>query len=284
EAHHQPQHRVFVESLLGYLYKEVYRFLGCETMPYHKDSELNAQKYPVQGTGYYSKQPQFGNMIRAAIDDGYYVFGYEASFKSGEYTPEKREIEQAQHVKVFLDENPDAKFIIYCGYGHLAKSSKKIETMEMRLKEYTGIEPFCIDQTTFTEKGSPEYEDAFYKLIHPGYDAVLIDSSGKAMGSPYLPNVYDVCVYHPNTTYKHGRPDWVFANGRTPIFLRGNITLPFPCMVSAYYEGEDYSKAVPVDIIELKNEDDENHKALALGKGNYYIIIRDTQNETQVFR
>src|SRR6185437_15639567 len=167
EAHHQPQHRVFVESLLGYLYKEVYRFLGCETMPYHKDSELNAQKYPVQGTGYYSKQPQFGNMIRAAIDDGYYVFGYEASFKSGEYTPEKREIEQAQHVKAFLDANPDAKFIIYCGYGHLAKSSKKIETMEMRLKEYTGIEPFCIDQTTFTEKGSPEYEDAFYKLIHP---------------------------------------------------------------------------------------------------------------------
>jgi len=286
EAHHIPQHRVFVESLLGDLYKEGYRFLGCETMPYLKDSELNTRKYPVDGTGYYTTQPQFGNMVRTALQDGYYVFGYEADFSKGNVTPKEREIQEAQHIKAYLDAKPRAKMVIYCGYGHLLKADLEVweKSMAQRVKEFTGIEPFCIDQTTFTEKSAPEFENPFYRNLQLNYDAVFIDSAGNLFGSPDEPNEYDACVYHPRTIYKHGRPDWVFENGRQPIFLRGAVTLPFPCMVFVYHDGEDYSKAVPVDIVELKNEDDANHKALALGKGDYYILIRDTHNQTQVFR
>jgi len=285
EAHHQPRHRVFTESLLADLYKIGYRFLGCETMDYNKDSLLNAQKYPVQGTGYYSKQPQYGNMIRTAMDDGYYVFGYESDDSKGKVSPEDREIQQAQHIKSYLDANPNAKIIIHCGYDHISKCDIQWgKTMVQLVKEYTGIEPFTIEQTVLTERGSVPYDDPLYKSIHLKYDAVFMDSTGTLFGSPRGKNCYDACVYHPRTIYKHGRPDWVFANGRQPIFLRGAVTLPFPCMVFVYHDGEDYSKAVPADIVELKNEDDANHKALALGKGDYYIIIRDTHNQTQVFR
>lgn len=287
EAHYEPRHRVFVESLLVDLYKVGFHFLGCETIPFHyEDSALNSRKYPVEATGYYTAQPQFGNMVRTALSDGYYVFGYEAVSKKSKEDEEDREVQQAQHIKLILDRNPDARIIIYCGYDHITKCGLPSwgKSMEQRLKEYTGIEPFTIEQTILTESGSPEYDDPLYKSIQLNYYAVFLDSSGKPFGGPPWNNCYDVCLYHPHTRWIHGRPDWVFENGRQPIYLRGSITLPFPCLVCAYLDGEDITKATPVDIIELKNEDDENHKALALGKGDFYILIRDTHNQTQVFR
>jgi hypothetical protein len=96
EAHHQPCHRVFVESLLNDLYNEGYRYIGFETLD-SRDSVLNKRKYPIETSGYYSNEPSFGNLIRGALRLGYTVFPYEADGNGKE-----REIGEANKIKAFM--------------------------------------------------------------------------------------------------------------------------------------------------------------------------------------
>lgn len=291
EAHHQPMHRVFTESLLHDLYEIGFRYFGGETIA-HFDTELNSRKYPIAFSGTYSKEPCYGNMLRSALQNGYYVFAYEADF-SGEsnITPTKREIEEAKNIKAILDTNPKARIIIHCGYDHLVETELPgwEKAMAGRLKEYTGIDPFTIDQTRLTEKGSPEYDNPFYKIANLDYDAVFLDSSGNPFNGSqdttvynkkYL-NQYDIRVYHPRTKWIDGRPDWILKNNRLPYFVNDKITVDFPCIVVAFCDGEDENKAVPTDAIELKNKSDKT--ALSLRKGKYKIIIRrNTLNDQEL--
>lgn len=284
EAHHQPYHRVFTESLLHDLYKLGYRFFGGETINQH-DSVLNERKYPVVFSGTYSKEPRYGNMIRTALQEGYYVFAYEADFDNHAIVSSKeREIQQARHIKSILDTNPKAKIIIHCGFGHLVETELGGDwekAMAGRLKEYTGIDPFTIDQVELTERSSIEYDDPFFKMINLDYYAVFINQFGKPYNDPPLRDQYDISVYHPRTKWINGRPNWAFEGGKQPYFINDQINIVFPCLVLAYCEGEDISIAVPTDVIELKNKDDKT--ALALKKGNYTIIIkRDSENDQQI--
>src|SRR5690606_17379848 len=67
EAHHIPKHRAFTKSLLKKLYDNGYRYLGLEAL---FDSTINERKYPVIETGYYTKEPEFGNLITEALKVG----------------------------------------------------------------------------------------------------------------------------------------------------------------------------------------------------------------------
>lgn len=53
----------------------------------------------------------------------------------------------------------------------------------------------------------------------------------------------------------------------------------FPVMVMAFKEGEDINQAVPVDILEVKEENDKAF--LALPKGIYNVIVT---NKKQSFK
>lgn len=76
EAHYNSQNRVFTKELLMPLWEEGYRYLALETL-YHTDSLLNERGYPTKATGYYTKDSNFGNMIREAIKIGYKLIPYE---------------------------------------------------------------------------------------------------------------------------------------------------------------------------------------------------------------
>lgn len=140
EAHHIPRHRAFVETLLPDLYKLGYNFLGIETLGY-RDTSLLQRKYPILISGTYSKEPCFGNFIRTAIQATYTLFPYEAK---GEVTGKEREIAQAENIKKIMDEHPESKFLIYCGFDHAVEDSTNtpwILAMAGRLKSLTGIKP-----------------------------------------------------------------------------------------------------------------------------------------------
>ena len=79
EAHHISSHRVFTKSLLQKLFDNGYTNFGCETFGY-KDTLINNRRYPILKTGHYSKEPQFGNLIRSALEIGYNLFPYENRF------------------------------------------------------------------------------------------------------------------------------------------------------------------------------------------------------------
>ena len=76
EAHTYPSHRTFTHSLLQGLYDNGYRYLGLEAL---FDTVINERKYPIIESGYYTKEPEFGNLIYTALNIGFKLFGYEAT-------------------------------------------------------------------------------------------------------------------------------------------------------------------------------------------------------------
>jgi len=87
EAHHKPQHRIFTRKILKILYENGFRYLGLETLSRNRldtssfllDTLLNERGYPLNSllTGYYTREPQMGNLVREALALGFEIFGYE---------------------------------------------------------------------------------------------------------------------------------------------------------------------------------------------------------------
>lgn len=286
EAHQQPYHRIFTTSLLEELYDQGFRYFGAESI-WNWDSLLNKRKYPTLGTGFYTQEPCYGNMVREALRIGYNVFSYESTREKYDSAGiNLREVDQAKNIKKILDKDPKAKILIHCGFDHLIETPYRGwgKCMAGRLIEYTGINPFTIDQTRFTEHSSTEYDNPLFKIVNFDYDAVFIDSVGHVFNGLPEHKDYDARVYHPRTVWKNGRPKWMFDGGRKPYFI-DRIEVTFPCLVFAYLADENLDvkqlkdQPIPYDVIELKNSSDK--KALSLKKGKYNIIIKDKRGQEQ---
>jgi hypothetical protein len=119
EAHYNSRYRAFTKNLLPELLALEYTHLVVETLDY-KESLLHVRKYPIIKTGYYSKEPAYGNFLRAAFQLGITVFPYETN---RDVTGKEREIDQAAHIKQVMDQNPESNFFIYCGFDHAIEDS-----------------------------------------------------------------------------------------------------------------------------------------------------------------
>lgn len=274
EAHHQPLHRVFTESLLEGLYKNGFRYLGLEALA--EDSLINIRKWPMQNDGYYSKEPQFGNMIRKALKMGFFVFGYEADGNG-----KVREIGQAKNIQKVLNRDPGAKILLHCGFNHVVEGDYPAwgKAMAGQLKALSGINPLTIDQVEFSEHNSPNFESPCYKPEQIDFSAVLLDKKHKPVSPGADSAQTDLQIIHPRTKFISGRPDWLLRNNAWKVFDLTTIKfdVKFPCLVGAYYENED-ENAVPVDQIEINNQ---SEKALILPTGNFVLRILDQEGVTK---
>lgn len=281
EAHHIPMHRVFAASLLEGLYDLGYTYFGIESYD-HKDSLLNLRGFPIIETGFYIQEPQFGNLIRTALDLGFKIFPYEADLK---YFGKDREIQQAKNIQRVLKNDPKAKIFIYAGYSHIREDSlfnSWEKAMAGRLKEYTGIDPFTINQEEMMEKSHPKFENPFFKLSNHNEPVVYIDTIGRIFNGSQTSGNYDVSVFHPRTNFIQGRPDWLLSEGKKFYSIPSNkIKIDCPCLVSAYEEYEN-ENPIPVDLIELSDKNEQ--KALVLSPGTFQIIITNKQGEKIRFR
>jgi len=270
-SHHQPRHRVFAESLLKDLYKEGYRYIGMEALD-KKDSLLNKRKFPIGVSGYYSNEPSFGNLIRSALRLGYTLFPYDVSENGKE-----REIGEANNIKTFMDTNGSGKYIIYCGFDHAIEDSIKNDwglAMAGRLKALTGINPLTVDQVQLTETGSSDFDNSYRKLVNVNYPSVFIGSAGNIFNKANQSKSFDINLYHPDTKYQNGRPDWLYRANYKPYDIVSKITIDFPCLVYAYIKSENF-EGVPVDIISLEKKD--LHTCLILPKYDGFIVIYKNQ-------
>ncbi|TVZ15503.1 hypothetical protein [Maribacter sp. MAR_2009_72] len=284
EAHHSSMHRVFTKSLLQNLYKIGYKNVGFEALSIgeDKDSLLNYRKYPVQKTGYYIKDPQFGDLVRTALEIGYEVFSYEDATDSN---GTEREIQQAQNIQRIIEQKPNEKFLIHCGFGHAIEGNYPAwgKAMAGRLTEFTGIDPLTIYQVYYSEKSKPEFNHPLLKALDLKESTVLIDGDGSPMKYEYGESFSDVAVLQPNTTYENGRPNWLFSNENKAINLQLNdIDISFPVMVLAYKKGEDITTAVPMDIVEIENKSDSTN--LALRTGEYEIVAINLDGNARKFQ
>ncbi len=274
EAHHNSFHRVFTKSLLKELFANGYKFIGFEALSYTEDldSLQHIRKYPSQKTGYYVKDPQFGNLMRAAIEIGFNIFSYETTNEKS--NGKSREIDQAKNIQKIIDANPNEKFVIHCGFDHVLEGTHRSweKAMAERLKEYTGINPLTINQVAFSEKSKPEFNSPMLKAMNVQKSSVFVDNNNNPFRYERDQSYTDIAVFHPNTTYIDHRPNWLFdyGNKNVPINL-SEVSIEFPVMVLAFNKVEDIDLAVPVDITEVQNRTESCH--LGLKEGTYNIVI-----------
>jgi hypothetical protein len=291
EAHQMPQHRVFTAALLNILYENGFRHLGLETITpgsgdstqFLRDTFLQERGYPLNSplTGYYTREPQMGNLVREALRSGFTLFGYERTSKNTE-----RDLQQAMNIKRYLQAHPNEKIVIHCGWYHAIESDfpkrKKDHYMAYHLKNLTGINPLTIYQDALSEKIAEE-ESPYYQMVQANEISVLVDDKGNVFNGKEGAQHVDILIYHPKTTYSKNRPNWLFqADGKqyVPVETYRISHITYPLIVEAIPIGEEHS--VPVDVIELQDAADET--GLVLKKGGYTIRLTDAQRKVQEYR
>lgn len=273
EAHHNSFHRVFTKSLLQKLFDNGYKNLGLEALGNgeYLDSTLNSRKYPILKTGHYIKDPQFGNLVRDALEIGYNLFAYE-NMEKGSGKP--REIEQAKNIERVMNSKPDEKFLIHCGFDHALEGTYKSwgKAMAGRLTEYTGINPLTINQVVYSEKSKPKFNHPLLKAFNIKESSIIIDKNNIPLKYERGDAWTDIVVFHPNTEYVDNRPNWLFENGNKNISITlTDIKIEFPVMVLAFKKGEDINLAVPYDITEVESK--TKNCNLGLKNGIYVIVV-----------
>ena len=283
EAHFNPRHRVFVTSLLEDLKKIGYTWLAAETFSTRPGFQENS-KYPNLNSGYYSMEPQFGNLIRKANELNYHLYPYEFS---GRGNVNERETGQAKNLARLLDSIPDSKLVVFCGFDHVMEDSVPNWGIPMaaRLKEFTGIDPFTIDQVFLSERSADTLYNPYYRLVHSADYAILADKNKNAFNKRWDNKKVDALLYTPPTIYRHNRPGWIFENGKVPAFIQKDaVKVSYPLLAKVYLSETDIENMViPVDIIELKTEQELMQTALAVyDKRKFIIQLIDTKGEMQV--
>lgn len=267
EAHHNASHRNFASSLLQGLYDKGYRYLGVETL--RNDGSLHIGNFATQDAGMYSQEPEFGNFIYQALKIGFKLFPYDTEEKNGK----EREIGEAQNIYDFMQKNKDGKYLIYCGYQHAYKGIHRSweKTMTGRLSDMASINPFTIDQTQFSEKSDPKYNEPLIRIVNRKDPVVLTDENQVPYNGEDKELYTDVKIIHPVTEYVKGRPGWMLNGNRKFYKIPKSGISKFPVLIQAYRKGEFEKKGIPADIIELNSSKDS--RFMILDKGKYDIII-----------
>ena len=282
ENHMRPQHRIFAKKVIKELAKHGFHHLGLETFSSITDdnvlldSELESRGYPLNSpmTGTYTLEPQMGELVRDAISVGYNLFAYEkmGRDKSGR---DRDEI-QAGNIIRYLQNNPEAKIVILCGFHHAIESDwlkrNKYFWMAKYLKDKIDIDPLTIYQDNFTEKINFN-QHPILKELSITEPSVFVDASKKRV---HVTDHVDMEIVHPMTYYRYGRPHWLFQNDAYKAVKPtiGDEAI-YPIIVSAHRVGEISGAAI--DCIELKYQYD--NKNLVLPNGKYTVKLLDSEKE-----
>lgn len=156
ENHFYPNHRILATDLLAKLRAIGYTYLALETLAEAQDSLLNLEgAYPTLETGYYTREQNYGNLLRQAKKLGYKFVAYESRDKTKD-----REVGEAENLfnkTIAID--PDAKIFVIAGISHILEEptpdGKK--WMAAIFKEKYNIDPLTISQTQLSiyRKGLP---------------------------------------------------------------------------------------------------------------------------------
>jgi len=272
-----PQHRIFSTQLLDGLKEQGFKHLGLEAYfgSPTTDSLMQANGYPILKSGYYTKEPQFGNLLRVAHKKGFKIFGYESE---GNESGKEREINQARNIQTYIEKFPNEKVMIHCGFDHGYEgemTNQWEKAMAGRLAEFTNINPLTINQEIYSERSKKEYENPFYQLTDVKKSSIFINNKGQIFGEYKYGGKFDIAVFHPRSQ-TFNRPIWLKYGDRKEVnFSFQEAEIDCPCLVLAYNKGEKIGSAVPYDIQEAK----EKKVKLILNKSDYEIVIWNKENK-----
>jgi len=275
-----PQNRIFFLSLLQELNEQGFNYLALDALS-GKDNQLQERGYPVLNSGYLTREPVFGELIRTAIDMGFDVLSF---------NPSKTEVTKAQQVlgKKFgaVDKEiarrwakamnilrirkkyPDAKLLVYSSDPILNETGDETEkSVAAWYKKLSNKDPFTIEQSSMTDKCELAKHPLFSSRTVKEPTIFTFKKIAFKTGSTNLQ------VFHPSSSTTYNRPKWL-TQTRTPyLFNPDKHGMTYPCMVLAYKSGEDPDFAVPMDVVEFKDNRDKT--ALMLPKGDWVFIMTD---------
>lgn len=244
ENHFYPNHRTVLRKVLPELYDMGYKYLALEALEYDENDEINLREKLKIEDGFYTREPQFIELIRTAKSLGITLISYDDLAKDG-----NREINQADNIyeKIF-EKNPNAKAILLAGVSHIfEKEDRNGKTwMAKYFKEKYDIDPLTISQTTFNN---------YHKLVE---EVGFFESS--SFGTEYS-----------------GLVDYILINNLKPC--SGQVTFDyknshdFPVQLSIFPEEEIQSKLSYMKVLPYYN--------YYLGKGETCTIHID--NEKYVY-
>jgi len=267
EAHHVPMHRAFSLELARALRKEGFEWFAAETFTKDTDS-LQKRGFPTQSTGFYSAEPNFGELIREVLALGYRPVAYETeTFAQGGDASDginHRETEQCRHLieRIFKD-HPDARVLIHVGYSHATEDWRKLGDgreqawMAARLGRELGIDPLTIDQTEQMPASTPEHASAAWRLAcSKGWlttPRVMRKPDGSwFVGGAQWKGRVDLQVFHPPVTLVDGRPDWMTREGhRKPVEIPPELEPKDGRVLVQAFLASESDDAVPVDQVVL---------------------------------
>lgn len=144
ENHFYPNHRKLVLSLLKDFKNYGFKYLALETLT--NDSALNSGTSIDLNTGFYTREPNYSDLIRTAQSLGFKFVAYESDESSA-----RREEGQAQNLynKTFKIDST-AKVLVIAGISHifeLPDKSKKVWMASIFKNKY-GIDPTTFNQTS----------------------------------------------------------------------------------------------------------------------------------------
>ena len=260
ESHARPRTRAAIYTLLNALHEEGYNYLGIEGLTVKPsdpsktcsnaslaDADLISRGYPIRGTGFYLREPIFGEIIREAIRLKFKLVAYEDS-DIGDNTIEGREQKQAKNLACIFKSDPRAKLLVIAGFSHIAKSKNHHAPnglMAARFMKITGINPLSIDTTTLLDLLPDSIHlDQNMLASHPSQGYALADSNGHFYGS----DDYDLILFLPEIQGRSASgPSWLDLDGarkrRFPPTSHCKNT--FPCLIEAFPENE--ISGIPAD-------------------------------------
>lgn len=297
EEHRTPVHRALTYRLLSKFYAKGFRYLALETLRFEDTAELNKRGYPTAKSGSYTFEPIFGDMVRQALKLGFTLVAYEREggcTKPADFIfcSDERESKQAQNIyDRILKNDPQAKILVHVGRDHALKGKIMENSFMMAgyLQNISGIEPFTVDQTRYSERRNPLDEEPLYRFL-TGKNLLLkeptVFESAVAEKKFYsaAPKRYNLHVFTPRDNYVNGRPDWLRLDGarreHRPKLKKLNLKSEkqiyksaAPVLVQAFVAGES-ADAIPVDQIILYPE--KKSPALMLpAKGAFEIKAVD---------
>ena len=269
EAHYNSQNRIFTKELLKPLWEAGYRYLALETL-YHTDTILTERGYPTTATGYYTKDSNFGNMVRDAIEIGFKLIPYETQ---KQHDGTLRDKDQAHNIfRQTLQKDKVGKVLIHAGYSHISEmGGSSYDPMGSQLKKLAKQDILTVDQQNMTGLNDANMLHPFYREVINRFDlseaTVFLDEKGEVIVDPINRSGIDIQVYHPMTVFEKERPIWLKTKGIKSIPLSDEIKSYKGCLIQATNKDET-NEAIPLDQFIISEE-----KELLLPSGTYDLRI-----------
>lgn len=264
EAHVASRHRSFLARAVRALHGEGFTHLAAETFT-SEVRTLGPGDQLSSRHGWYILDPVYAEAVREALDLGMRLVDYEqrenqrssAPGMSDEATLVREQV-QADNFAAVLAEHPEARVLVFVGYGHLAENGPPFAS---RFKRATGIDPLTVGQSGVGSFG-PHAPDtpgvqALLDRLRPTTPVVLLKPGqvpeSAASEAALTAEQTDLIVLHPALPDVDGRPGWLAAD---PGRLSAGVEVPpgvGPRLLQAIH-ANDVDPAIPADQMLVPDE------------------------------